>query len=241
MVVAWWGLGRPILTVLAWPTRSRFVVWDRSLCCCAVGFWGDGFGPGLSGVPGWGAPSVTTSVSPSVASGSLLGWPSVASGVAPSFASSILSLLLSPRLSLWVLGGFVQPLPVYPVTSVAPSVPTSLPFSMASLLAPSHPPTLPLAPVSSSATLTSSQPLGPVGSVSLGSGDGVAGGSVVPGATRVVVADANLGDRLPESDQAGVYVDPLNFPEGEETDACIRSEATWGFSSGFIFHRLLLS
>ena len=101
----------------------------------------------------------------------------VALGAAPSFASSIPSGVASaiPSVALSVAsssGGFARPLPVYPVTSVAPSMSSSLPFSMASLLAPSHPPTLPLAPVSSSATLTSSQPLVPVASVSLGSGGG---------------------------------------------------------------------
>ena len=52
---------------------------------------------------------------------------------------------------------------------------------------------------------------------------------MVPGVTGVAVADVTLGGCLPESDQAGVYVDPLNFPEGEETDARTRSETTGAF------------
>ena len=52
---------------------------------------------------------------------------------------------------------------------------------------------------------------------------------MVPGATGVPAADATLGGRLPESDQAEVYVDPLNFPEGEETDTRTRSETTGAF------------
>ena len=52
---------------------------------------------------------------------------------------------------------------------------------------------------------------------------------MVPGVTGVAVADASLGGCLAESDQAGVYVDPLNFPEGEETDARTRSETTGAF------------
>ena len=45
----------------------------------------------------------------------------------------------------------------------------------------------------------------------------------------MAVADATLGVHLPESDQAGVYADPLNFPEGEETNARAGSEVTGAF------------
>ena len=173
-------------------------------------------------VPGWGVSSVATSVTSGVAVGRLRGRPFLC------LFYLFWGRLGGPFYCRFGFGGFAQQLPVYPVTSVAPSVPASLPFSMDSLLASSHHPTLPLAPVSS-ATLASSQPLGPVGSVSLGSGDGAAEGSVVPGAMGVVVAAASLGGRLPESDQAGVYVDTLNFPEGEETDASTRFETTGAF------------
>ena len=87
----------------------------------------------------------------------------VPSGVASVVPSTVASSVISGS------EGFARPLPVYPVTSITPSVSASLPFSMASLLAPSHSSRLPLAPVSSSATLASSQPLGPVASVILGS------------------------------------------------------------------------
>ena len=58
---------------------------------------------------------------------------------------------------------------------------------------------------------------------------------MVPGATGVAIADASPGGRLPESDQAGVYVDPLNFPEGEETNARNRSETTEAFRQVLLF------
>ena len=139
-----------------------------------------GLGRGLSVVPGWDSPSVATSVSAPVALGALLGWSSVASGVAPSLVSSVPSGVASAVPSAAVSSvssgsdGFAHPLPVYSVVSVASSVSAPLPFSMASLLAP-PPCTLPSAPLSSSAAFSSSQPLGPVGPVSLGSGGGVSG------------------------------------------------------------------
>ena len=127
-------------------------------------------------VTGWVAPSVSSTVSAPVALGSLLGTPSVASGVASSFASAVPSGVASvgpPAVASSVAsesGGFVRPLPVYPATSFTPSVSAPLSFSMASILASPPPSTLPSAP------LVSSQPVGPSGSVSLGSGGGSGGG-----------------------------------------------------------------
>ena len=40
-------------------------------------------------------------------------------------------------------------------------------------------------------------------------------GGGIPGATEVSAANATLGCRLPDSDQAGIYSDPLNFLEGK--------------------------
>ena len=49
------------------------------------------------------------------------------------------------------------------------------------------------------------------------------------GGTGLATADATHGCRMPELDPAGVYSDPLNFPEGEESDTGVRSEATGAF------------
>ena len=55
------------------------------------------------------------------------------------------------------------------------------------------------------------------------------GGGGVPGATAVPATNGTQGCHLPDSDQAGVYSDTLNFPEGEESDTRVRSEATGAF------------
>ena len=52
---------------------------------------------------------------------------------------------------------------------------------------------------------------------------------MVPGATGVAAANVTHGCHLPDSDQAGLYSDPLNFTEGEESDTRVRSEATGAF------------
>ena len=52
---------------------------------------------------------------------------------------------------------------------------------------------------------------------------------MVSGAMGVAVADATHGCRMPELDQAGVYSNPLNFPEGEESDTRVQSETTGAF------------
>ena len=122
-------------------------------------------------VTGWVAPSVTCTFSDPVASGSLLGRPSVASSFASAVPSGVASVV--PPSVASGSGGFVLPLPAYPATSFTLTVSAPLSFSMASLLAPPPPPSmLPSAPFSSSAPLVSSQPVGPYGSVSLGSGGG---------------------------------------------------------------------
>ena len=54
-------------------------------------------------------------------------------------------------------------------------------------------------------------------------------GGRFPGTTAVPAANAMLGCRLPDLDQAGIYSDPLNFPEGEESDTRVRPEATGAF------------
>ena len=135
------------------------------------GSWATVMGRDLWVVPGWGVSSVAPPVSTSVASGVAVGRPFLCLFYLFGVVSVVPSTVASAS------GGFAQQLPVYPMTSVAPSVPASLPFSMDSLLTPS---TLPLAPVSS-ATLASSQPLGSVGPVSLASGGGAAGGVWVQG------------------------------------------------------------
>ena len=169
-------------------------------------------------VTGLVAPSVSSTVSAPVTSGSLLGRPSGTSGVASSFPSAVPSGVASvvpPAVASSVAsgsGGFVCPLPVYPATSFAPSVSAPLSFSMASLLAPPPPSTLPSAPFSSSAPLVSSQPVGPSGSVYLGSGGGEVGGGF--GATGVVAADATHWCRMPELDQAGGVFRSIEFSGG---------------------------
>ena len=45
----------------------------------------------------------------------------------------------------------------------------------------------------------------------------------------MAVVDATHGSRLLELDQAGVYSDLLDFPEGEDTDARSGSEVTQAF------------
>ena len=114
-----------------------------------------------------------------------------------------------------------------PATLFAPSVSATISFSMASLLVPPPSSVLPSAPFSSLAPLASSQPVGTSVSVSLGSG-GVTGG-VFPGATAVLAANATPGCRLPDSVQAGIDSDLLNFPEGEVSDTRLCSEATIAF------------
>ena len=54
---------------------------------------------------------------------------------------------------------------------------------------------------------------------------GLVGGVV----TGVAAADTTHECHLPDSDQAEVYSDPLNFPEGEESDTRVRTEATGAF------------
>ena len=44
-----------------------------------------------------------------------------------------------------------------------------------------------------------------------------------------MTADVTHGCRMPELDPAGVYSDPLNFPEGEESDNQVQSEAMGAF------------
>ena len=51
----------------------------------------------------------------------------------------------------------------------------------------------------------------------------------VPGATAVPATTATQGGRLPDSDHAGVYSEPLNLLEGEESDTRVRSETTGVF------------
>ena len=187
-------------------------------------------GRGSSVVPGWGSLSVATSVSAPVASGALLGWSSVASGVAPSLVSSVPSGVASAVPSAVASSvssavassvssgsdGFARPLPVYSVASVTSSVSALFLFrwllflllllllSLRLLFL-----LLLLFPLLSHCVLLVLSPLG-------------GGGGVF--------ADATHGSRLPESDQVGVYSEPLNFPEGEEdTDARSRSEVTGAF------------
>ena len=45
----------------------------------------------------------------------------------------------------------------------------------------------------------------------------------------VPAANATPGCCLPDSGQAGMYSDPLNFPEGEESDNRVRSESMGAF------------
>ena len=56
-------------------------------------------------------------------------------------------------------------------------------------------------------------------------------GGGVPGAMAVLAANATLGCHLPDSDQAGIYCDPLNFRGGVGGvfDTRVRSEATGAF------------
>ena len=44
-----------------------------------------------------------------------------------------------------------------------------------------------------------------------------------------MTADVTHWCRMPELDPAGVYSDPLNFPEGEESDNRVQSEAMGAF------------
>ena len=60
-------------------------------------------------------------------------------------------------------------------------------------------------------------------------------GWVGSGTTGVATADATHECRMPELDPAGVYSDPLNFPEGEESDTQVRSEATGAFQQVLSF------
>ena len=54
-------------------------------------------------------------------------------------------------------------------------------------------------------------------------------GGGVPGATAVPAATATQWGRLPVSDHAGVFTEPLNFPEGEESDTRLRAESAGAF------------
>ena len=152
----------------------------------------------------------------------LLGVPTVASGVVSSFASAVPS-------------GVASVVPPAVTSSFAPSTSAPLYFSVASLFAPPSSSVLP------SVSLPSSQPVGPSFLVSFGSGDAVvvavaaAAAAVVvaaaaaAGATAVPANIAAQGGRLPVFDDAGVFTEPLNFPQGEESDTRLPAESAGAF------------
>ena len=166
----------------------------------------------MGGFSSFGAGGPPPSVPSTVAPESLLGVPTVVSGVASSFASAVPS-------------GVASVVPPAVTSSFAPSTSAPLSFSVASLLAPPSSSVLP------SVSLPSSQHVGPSSSVSFGSGGAVVvvgggGGSRSDGGSG---CHCGAGGCFPVSDHAGVFTEPLNFPEGEESDTCLRAEFAGAF------------